>query len=143
MTTTRALMLAQRETIELLKSAGCVDGEKATDAQRRSTQVVLFWDSVLKSKAASDKQTYVVYSVVSAEPVHRADDGVITREAYVNVDVFARRSMLAKSTQDLISALNAAALSAGWAFESGGATYYEPDTAIYHSTFGLTKAIYD
>lgn len=139
MNTATAMKLAQNEVIKMLEDAGLIDGEKATEQQKRSPSVVLFWDTVLKSKIASDKQTYVVWTLVSTDKKNHADDKVRAREAFVAYDVYTRRTKTSKQVQDLISSLDEQASENGWQFEYNGPAEFERDTAIYHIAFNLYK----
>lgn len=139
MNTSTAVKQAQAELIEILESAGLVDGEKATQQQQQNSATVLFWDTVLKSKSASDKQTYLVWTLVSTERKTRADDKVRAREAFGSYDIYTRRTKTSKQVQDLISSLDEEATEKGWQFEYNGPAEYERDTAIYHIAFNLYK----
>lgn len=139
MNTATAMKLAQNEVIKMLEDAGLVDGEKATEQQKRSSSVVLFWDTVLKSKIASDKQTYVVWTLVSTERKNHADDKVRAREAFAAYDIYTRRTKTSKQVQDLISSLDEQASENGWQFEYNGPAEFERETAIYHIAFNLYK----
>ncbi|MFA7136730.1 MAG: hypothetical protein WC125_12860 [Bacteroidales bacterium] len=139
MNTATTMKLSQNEVIKMLEDAGLVDGEKATEQQKRSSSVVLFWDTVLKSKIASDKQTYVVWTLVSTERKNHADDKVRAREAFAAYDIYTRRTKTSRQVQDLISSLDEQASENGWQFEYNGPAEYERDTAIYHIAFNLYK----
>lgn len=139
MNTATTMKLAQNEVIKMLEDAGLVDGEKATEQQKRSSSVVLFWDTVLKSKIASDKQTYVVWTLVSTERKNHADDKVRAREAFAAYDIYTRRTKTSKQVQDLISSLDEQASENGWQFEYNGPAEFERETAVYHIAFNLYK----
>lgn len=139
MNTATTMKLAQNEVIKMLEDAGLVDGEKATEQQKQSPSVVLFWDTVLKSKIASDKQTYVVWTLVSTERKNHADDKVRAREAFAAYDIYTRRTKTSKQVQDLISSLDEQASENGWQFEYNGPAEFERETAIYHIAFNLYK----
>lgn len=139
MNTATAMKSAQNEIIKMLEDAGLIDGEKATDTQKRNSSVVLFWDTVLKSKAASDKQTYVVWTLVSTDKKNYADDKVRAREAFAAYDIYTRRTKTSKQVQDLISSLDEQASEKGWQFEYNGPAEFERETAIYHIAFNLYK----
>lgn len=139
MNTATTMKLAQNEVIKMLEDAGLIDGEKATEQQKRSPSVVLFWDTVLKSKIASDKQTYVVWTLVSTERKNHADDKVRAREAFAAYDIYTRRTKTSKQVQDLISSLDEQASEHGWQFEYNGPAEFERETAVYHIAFNLYK----
>ena len=139
MNTATAMTRAQTEIIQMLEGAELIDGEKATEQQKQNTSVVLFWDTVLKSKAASDKQTYVVWTLVSTDKKTHADDNVRAREAFAAYDIYTRRTKTSKQVQELISALDNQASENGWQFEYNGPAEFERETAIYHIAFNLYK----
>lgn len=139
MNTATAMKLAQDEIIAMLESAGLTDGEKATQSQSNSSAAVLFWDTPLKSKGASDKQSYVVWTLVSTDKKTSADDLVRAREAFASYDVYTRRAKTSKQVRELISSLDEKAIEKGWQFEYNGPSEYERETAIHHITFNLYK----
>ena len=139
MNTAMTMKLAQNEVIKMLEDAGLVDGEKATEQQMRNPNTVLFWDTVLKSRTASDKQTYLVWTLVSTDRKNHADDKVRAREAFGAYDIYTRRTKTSRQVQELISSLDEQATEKGWQFEYNGPAEYERDTAIYHIAFNLYK----
>lgn len=137
MTTAGAYKTAQQEVLSILEGAGLIDGEKATASQASSK--VLFWDTVLKTKEASDKQTYLVWELVSLNGRGKADNRICNREAYVVFDIFTKRSKTSKQVQVLIKSIEDKAIGAGWQFEYSGPAEYERETALYHISFNLFK----
>jgi len=139
MTTANAIAVSQNEIVEILTNAGLVDGEQATTQQVKNN--ILFWDSVLKSKVASDTQIYAIWSLVSTNKKSNADNMVNEREAFVAIDIFTRRQPSTATIQNLISEIENQALNKQWTFEFDGPVDYEIITAIYHLNFNLTKIL--
>ena len=137
MTSVNAMISAQNEIITILESAELIDGERATPQQFKSN--ILFWDSVLKTKTASDTQAYVVWSLISTSKKSSADDEAYERDALATIDIFTRRRPATNTIQNLISGVETQALNKGWSFEFDGPVDYEIATQIYHISFTLNR----
>lgn len=139
MTTFETIDVAQTEIIAILKDAGLIDGESATQTQIENPDSIFFWDTVLKTKSGSDKRIYVVWTLVATDIKTHADDSVRAREAFASYQIFARRPKTSKQVVELIKAIETEAITKGWSFEFNGPAEYERDAAIYHLTFDLFK----
>jgi hypothetical protein len=135
MNTSTAIKCSCEDIIKLLEASGLIDGEKKST----SSSAIRFWDTELKSKEASDQQTYVVWSLVSTNRKNIADDKSRARNAFATIDIFSRRPITAKPIQNLITALDNAAEGLGWRFEYNGPVGYSKETTIYSIEFDLYK----
>jgi len=81
---------------------------------------------------------YIIYEVIDSEPTHRADDAVVGREFFCQIDVFSVRSYESKQLSEFIEKLENKLLEAGFGAEMRGEDY-EPDTRLYHQIFYVSK----
>jgi hypothetical protein len=81
---------------------------------------------------------YIVYEVISTDANTRADDSIIGREFYAQVDVFSVKSFESKSLQDTLAKLEEKLTAAGFEVTMDGEDY-EPDTRLYHQVIYAAK----
>ena len=81
---------------------------------------------------------YLIYEVIDSEPMHRADDVVIGREFFCQIDVFSVRSYESKQLSEFIGRLEEKLLERCFEVEMRGEDY-EPDTRLYHQIFYVSK----
>ena len=89
---------------------------------------------------ARDSQVgnYLIYEVIDSEPTHRADDAVIGREFFAQIDVFSVRGFESSFLADFLSRLEEQLLNRGFEVEMRGEDY-ESDTRLYHQIFYVSK----
>jgi hypothetical protein len=97
-------------------------------------------DFIYYCNKARDGQVgnYVVYEVIASDAARRADDAVIGREFFAQVDVFSVRSFESKPLQETLNKLEEKLTAAGFEVEAGGENY-EPDTRLYHQVYYVSK----
>jgi len=81
---------------------------------------------------------YLIYEVIDSEPVYRADDCVIGRDFFAQIDVFSVSSYESKLLSEFIDRLENKLLEKGFEVEMRGEDY-EPDTRLYHQIFYVSK----
>jgi hypothetical protein len=81
---------------------------------------------------------YVVYEVISSEAIHRADDAVIGREFFAQVDVFSVKSFESKLLTETLAHLEEKLTAAGFEVEAESEDY-EPDTRLFHQAIFASK----
>ncbi|MCL2796842.1 MAG: hypothetical protein FWD58_02145 [Firmicutes bacterium] len=84
---------------------------------------------------------YLIYEVIDSEPTHRADDAVIGREFFAQVDVFSVRGFESSFLADFLSRLEEQLLNRGFEVEMRGEDY-EPDTRLYHQILYVSKLFF-
>ena len=81
---------------------------------------------------------YIVYEVVNSDPIQRADDAVLCRDFYAQIDVFSVRSFESKLLSETLSKLEEKLTEKGF-----GVTMeeeqFEPDTKLYHQILFVSK----
>lgn len=97
-------------------------------------------DFVYYYNKARDGQigNYIVYEVVASDPTQRADDKVIGREFYAQVDVFSTSSFESKLLAETLAKLEEKLIEAGFEVDAQSEDY-EPDTRLYHQVYYITK----
>ena len=81
---------------------------------------------------------YVVYETIASDPTRRADDVIIGREFYAQVDVFSVKSFESKFMRDTLAKLEEKLTAAGFEIDMRGEDY-EPDTRLYHQALFVSK----
>lgn len=81
---------------------------------------------------------YIIYEVVASDPTQRADDKVIGREFYAQVDVFSTSSFESKLLTETLAKLEERLTEAGFEVDAQSEDY-EPDTRLYHQAYYITK----
>lgn len=90
-----------------------------------------------KSRDGS-KGNYIIYETIDSDPVHRADDVVISRDFFCQIDIFSIRSFETKQLQSLVERLENKLTE--FRFEVNMEDErYEPDTGLYHLIFYVSK----
>ena len=84
---------------------------------------------------------YVIYEIIASDPTRRADDVVIGREFYAQVDVFSIKSFESKLMQDTLAKLEENLTAAGFEIDMRGEDY-EPNTRLYHQALFVSKHFY-
>ena len=84
---------------------------------------------------------YVIYEVIASDPTRRADDVIIGREFFAQVDVFSVKSFESKLMQDTLAKLEEKLTAAGFGIDMRGEDY-EPDTRLYHQTLFISKLFF-
>lgn len=83
---------------------------------------------------------YLIYEVIDSEPTHRADDTVIGRDFFCQIDVFSTRSFESKQLSEFITKLEDKLTESGFEVNMESETY-EPDTRLYHQILLIDKLI--
>jgi len=81
---------------------------------------------------------YIIYEIISSDAIHRADNVVIGREVFLQVDIFSLKSFESKLLQETISKLEEKFVAAGFEVESMEEAF-EPETKLYHQIFFVSK----
>jgi hypothetical protein len=130
-TNSRARAAGKRELKAVFKALHYKDGltETATDDEF----------SYHYNKARDGRVgNYIVYEVIDSDVLHRADDAVLCRDFYAQIDVFSVRSFESKLLFDTLTHLEEKLTEKG--FEVDMQTEdYEPDTKLYHQILFVSK----
>ena len=84
---------------------------------------------------------YIIYEVIASDPTRRADDVVIGREFYAQVDVFSTRSFESKLMADTLAKLEDKLTESGFEVDARDEDY-EHDTRLYHQAYFISKIYY-
>ena len=132
MTNSRARTLGKKELRKAFRELRIKDGlgDEEIGADEFS-----YWYNKNRDGMAGN---YLIYEVINSEPTHRADDCVIGREFFAQIDVFSVRSYETKQLSEFIDKLENKLLEKGFEVEMRGEDY-EPDTRLYHQIFYVSK----
>lgn len=141
MTTAAALRAAATDIVAILDDAGLSDGDALSDKEIISTPqtTVLYHDTIAKEKKAAERQTFVVWTILSTNP-RMTGDNDCSRQINAAIDLYTKRKT--STTYELIESLNDAAVDQGYTFEYDGPAEYNRDFEMYHISFLLTKNYY-
>ena len=81
---------------------------------------------------------YIIYEVIASDPTRRADDKVIGREFFAQVDVFSTSSFESKLLTETLAKLEERLTERGFEVDAKGEDY-EPDTRLYHQIYYVSK----
>lgn len=97
-------------------------------------------DFIYYCNKARDGQigNYIVYEVIASDSTRRADDKVIGREFYAQIDVFSISSFESKLLTETLAKLEEKLTEAGFEIDMQGEDY-EPDTRLYHQALFVSK----
>lgn len=123
----------------LLVAAGLIDGLTLNQDELKNEAQPIFWFINTNSKIASEKETYITYSISGAPPLSYGDGEVMTRQGILIVEIFTRK----RSIDDLIKNLNDTFLENSWAFELGNWNYDSSLQMYYYQFECQVKVISD
>lgn len=141
MNTVNAIKICQADIITILTGAGAINGLSATTAQKGDDTKILYWESDLKGALEAKRPLYLVWYLISVDPLNNAEDTIKNRLGYITLDLFTRHPAGHKKVVDLIALLEAEAVENGWSFEFKGPSYYETETNITKMQFDLLKRL--
>lgn len=128
------------DTIEIVKNmllqADLLDGLSLNQTQLKNASKPIFWYINTRSKEASDKETYISYTIQSLEPHEHGDGIILSRVATVNVNIFTRR----RNVDDLIKELNDVFVDSNWTFELQDIDY-DSGLQFYTHTFSCQAVL--
>lgn len=84
------------------------------------------------------KGNYIVYEIIDSDPLHRADDAVVSRDFFCQIDVFSVYSFEQKQLTDLLRCLEEKFTEKRFEVNMADESY-EPDTRLYHQIIYISK----
>ena len=132
MTNSRARMLGKKDVRSVFKALRIKDG--LGDEEINPDEFSYWYNKSRDGKTGN----YLIYEVIDSEATHRADDAVISRDFFCQIDVFSVRSFESKQLQDFILRLEEKLLEKGFEVQMQSEDY-EPDTRLYHQIFYISK----
>jgi hypothetical protein len=81
---------------------------------------------------------YIVYETIASEPTRRADDKVIGREFFAQLDIFSTSSFESKLLNNTLEKLEEALTAKGFEVDAR-AEDFEADTRLYHQVYFIAK----
>lgn len=135
-TNSKARARGKRELRAVFKALRFVDGliiGTEEDAPKQDNFIYYY-------NKARDGQVgnYIIYETVASYPTRRADDMVIGREFYAQVDVFSTSSFESKLLTETLEKLEGKLTEAGFEVDARDEDF-EADTRLYHQAYFLSK----
>jgi hypothetical protein len=131
MRTSQAIFEAADKIQEILVAAGVKDGIKLGQEELKTSKDPLFWLINTPSQIASDKQTYVIYTVTTTPKIVSGDGKVISRQVSVTIDINSRLRI----NRDLITKIDEEFEKEGIILELNSPLTYNQATQLYNYSF--------
>jgi len=136
MTNSRARMLGKKELRKAFRELRIKDG--LGDEEIADDEFSYWYNKSRDGVSSTPTGNYIIYEVIDSEPTHRADDCVIGRDFFAQIDVFSTRSYESSQLSSFIGRLEEKLLEKGFEVEMRGEDY-EPDTRLYRQIFYVSK----
>lgn len=125
-----ALSLIRASTKTILIDSGFVDGSLLTNEQIKSQTEPIFWETNVNNKEASDKEKYIIFSIVECTGSVYADGTVWKRRGTIRLSIVSR----SRNIDSLVQMVNLAFVEKGWGFEFSN-MFYDEANKMYVSEF--------
>lgn len=112
-----AINKVQEEVIDLLCKAGLLQGDLLDIDEIKERTETMFWYKKVATLEASKKNLFVIWNVLSAEPIGKANDKVAIRRVIVSIDVYSQQGEINFDTKSLISKIDNIFTKNEWGFE--------------------------
>lgn len=132
MTNSKARTLGKKQLKSVFKSLRIKDG--LGDDEIKSNEFS-YWYNKNRDGTIGN---YLIYEIIDSEPTHRADNIVIGRDFYAQIDVFSVQSFESKQLSNFIGLLENKLIEYGFEVEMQGEEY-ESDTRLYHQILLVNK----
>jgi hypothetical protein len=131
MTNYKTRQKGKRELMAIFRACRIRDGL----TEKEITDKWTFWYNLERT---GKRGNYIIYEVLDSPVLHRADDKVLTREFFCQVDVFSLDSFETERLAVLIDSLETALTAAGFEviFKD---EMYENDTKLFHVPIFISK----
>lgn len=127
---------------EILIKAGLTDGSTLEeDDQIRKATKPIFWFQKVDKQIASNKSTFVRWSLGPITPTDSADDGVAERHVLAYVDVWTSARPDDSKIERLAKRICDEFEKAGWGFELNGQPYFDSSSKRYQLSYSAEKVI--
>lgn len=134
-TNAKVRMQGKQELMRVFRECHFKDALTLEDCGKTTVQDFIYYYNTGRSGQIGN---YIVYEVISSDPMRRADDVVVAREFYAQIDVFSVKSFESASLQDTLAKLEDRLMVAGFEIDMRDEDY-EPDTRLYHQTLFISK----
>lgn len=132
MTNFRARTLCKKEIVSVFKALRIKDGiGENTDKSSDLT----YWYNKARDGMIGN---YIIYEIVSSDPLYRADNAIIGRDVFCQIDVFSVQSYESKALKELMERLEEKLIEKNFEVEMREESF-EPDTRLYHQVLYISK----
>lgn len=132
MTNSKVRALGKKELVKVFKELRIKDG---LGDENISKNEFSYWYNKARDGQIGN---YIIYEVISSESLYRADNSVIGREFYCQIDVFSIHSFESKKLVELVTKLENKLIEYGFEVELKE-EMFESDTKLYHQIFYVSK----
>lgn len=135
----KAYYISIQDTLSILKSAGCIEGELIDEDNCNDD--ILFWNIACKNEKYSNRNIYVTWNVIAVDGNSSADNKTFARDALVAIDIHTRLEIESKYIQSLISSIDDKAEQMGWTLELSGAPAFDTKSGLLSIPLSLEQKI--
>lgn len=133
MTNFRARTLCKKEIVSVFKALRIKDGIGDDDTDISSD--FTYWYNKARDGMIGN---YIIYEIVSSDPLYRADNAIIGRDVFCQIDVFSVQSYESKVLKELVERLEEKLTEIGFEVEMKEESF-EADTRLYHQVLYISK----
>lgn len=141
MNSVKVISKVQDAIPSILSQAGLKDGSKMASSEALASKDTLFWNKQVPDINNSKKSNFVIWDIVDANPIGRADNRVAIRHVYVSIDVYTKLGALHQSTKDLLKKINEAFENEEWNFELVASDSIDNMNGLTQIRYSATKKI--
>lgn len=131
MTNSKARQKGKSELCEVFRLCRIGDGLTAKEINDKWT----YWYNLERT---GKRGNYIIYEVLDSPALHRADDKVLSREFFCQVDIFSLNSFETEIMQTMIESLEKGLIKAGFEVDFKD-EMYENDTQLFHLPIYISK----
>ncbi len=136
MTNSRARERGKKELIELFESLGFVDGLAVQEIPEE--KFVYYYNKARNGQIGN----YIIFETIDSTDLCRADDVVIAREFFCQIDIFSVNSFESKKLKSTIAILEEKLNERLFEVDMKEDTF-ESDTKLYHLILIVSKAYFN
>lgn len=132
MTNSKARTFGKKELVTLFKELRIKDGLREDEINPNE---FTYWYNKSREGMLGN---YLIYEIIDSEPVHRADDKIISRYFYCQIDIFSILSFETKEINRFIERLENKLTEHRFEVEMTDERF-ESDTKLYHQVLIVSK----
>jgi hypothetical protein len=133
MTNSRARTLGKYDLRTVFRTLKFKDGLTEKE-EAKADDFVYYYNKARDGEVGN----YIVYETIDSDPITRADDGVLIRDYFAQIDVFSVNSFESKKLSEVLDKLETALTAKGFEVTMD-AKIFESDTRLYHAVFFVSK----
>lgn len=136
----KAYYISIQDTLSILKSAGCIEGE-LIDEDNSNDDGILFWNIACKNEKYSNKDLFITWNVIAVDKYSSADNKTFARDALIAIDIHTRLEIESTKVQNLIFRIDDESSKKDWELELSGASNLNGKSGLLSIPLNLVKKI--